>query len=488
MSQAKSGVASLVRCPGLARLKYGLKVRPRKVSPIGGFAVFSTSKDPALFVMKRRFISHSALALTVLLYTLAASAQRHGGANAGGGGISAITRPSGVKEEDTLKDFHQAMAVQATSQQTAEFQALIKTTQAAQAEVQKFQLQLQKGNADQPSRELIDKSLQDATSETKKFQQGFSPAQKSGLKEIAKRLSKADSDLEQEQKKLDDSSQAKAPAAELSARAENLGKALTDFSNQQLALGREMSITLADGQDVAFTLPAVNHPVKIADRTLGIGVSGALQQTATQADQRTFKLQLAADLTDLQQNITDVLRAQLNTLEGCGQRVAIQRAMLTPFSPAGQLVVQLHFERWTCAGAVARQTATELAEEDGSVEVKLTASIDKPNALKIVATFGRIDATGMMAEALRSGSLGEDMRATIAQTVLSAAQSASDLNIALPPAVRNSAQIQSARFQDTGAGNLILLLNGEVEISNEQANQLASQLNQALSAQQTAPH
>jgi hypothetical protein len=437
--------------------------------------------------MKRCSISHFALALTLLLSPLAASAQRHGGASSGGGGISAITRPSGVKEEDTLKDFHQAMAVQATSQQAAEFQALIKTTQAAQADLQTLLQQAQKGNPDQPSREILDKSLQDATTETKKFQQGFSPAQRSGLKEIAKRVAKADSDLEQEQKKLDDGLQAKAPAAELAARAENLTKALTDFFNQQLAMGREMSITLANGQDVAFTLPAVTHPVTIADRTIGVAVSGALEQTAAQSDQRTFRLQLAADLTDLQQNITDVLRAQLNTLDGCGQRVAIQRAMLTPFSPTGLLVVQLHFERWTCSGTLARQTATELAEGDGSVEVKLTASIDKPNALKIVAAFGRIDATGMMAEALRSGSLGEDMRATIAQTVLSAAQSASDLNISLPPAVRNSAAIRAARFQDTGAGNLILLLNGEVEISNEQANQLATQLNQALSAQQTAP-
>jgi len=438
--------------------------------------------------MKRKRVSHStALALTLILYSLAASAQRHGGAGTGGSGISAITHPSGVKEEDTLKDFHQAMAVQATSQQTAEFQALIKTTQTAQTELQTFSQQAQKGSADHLSRETINKSLEDARNETKKFQQGLSPAQKSGLREIEKRLGKADSDLEQEQKKLDDSLQAKAPVADLAARAENLSKALAEFSNQQLALGREMSITLANGQDVAFTLPVVNHPVKIADRTLGIGVSGALEQTAAQAGQRTFKLQLAADLTDLQQNITDVLRAQLNTLDGCGQRVAIQRAMLTPSSPAGLLVVQLHFERWTCSGTLAHQTTTELAEEDGSVEVKLTASIDKPNVLKIVATFGRIDATGMMAEALRSGSLGDDMRSTIAQTVLSTSQSASDLNVALPPAVRNSAQIQSAHFQDTGAGTLTLLLNGEIEMSNEQANQLATQLNQALSAQKTTP-
>ena len=158
-----------------------------------------------------------------------------------------------------------------------------------------------------------------------------------------------------------------------------------------------------------------------------------------------------------------------------------------PSAPAGLLVLQLHFERWTCAGSLGQQAATELAEGDGSVEVKLAASVERPNALKVVATFGRINASGMMAEALRSGSLGDDVRATIAHSVLSAAQSASDFNVALPPAVRNSALIQGASFQDVGAGNLSLVLNGQLEMTNQQADSLASQLNQALSAQGTPP-
>ena len=440
----------------------------------------------------KRSVFHSAAAALIagsllLVYPLTANAQRHGGAGSGGGGISAITRPSGVKEEDTLKDFHQAMAVQATSQQTAEFQALVKSTAAAESDLQILLQRVQKGSADSADREPVDKSLEDARNGTRKFEAGFSPAQKSGLKEIAKRLAKADADLEQEQKKMDEGLQAKAPASDVAARVETLSKALTDFSNQQLALGREMSITLANGQDVAFAFPEANHPVKIANQTINIGVSGALDQIAAQAGQRTFKLELAANLTDLQQNITEVLRAQLNVLEGCGQRVAIQRATLMPSAPAGLLVLQLHFERWTCAGSLGQQAATELAEGDGSVEVKLTASVEKPNALKVVATIGRINASGMMAEALRSGSLGDDVRATIAQSVLSAAQSASDFNVALPPAVRNSALIQGASFQDVGAGNLSLVLNGQVEMTNQQADSLASQLNQALSAQGTVP-
>ncbi|MFZ0859724.1 MAG: hypothetical protein ABR881_21225 [Candidatus Sulfotelmatobacter sp.] len=416
----------------------------------------------------------------------AATAQVHAG-GMGGGALSGNGKPSGVKEEDSLKDFHEVMAVQATSQQTTEFQTLVRITEAAKAELQLFleRWHNENGATESAGREAVDKALDHARSENQKFQQGFSAAQKSGLKEIAKRLAKADSDLEQEEKRLDQSLEVKAAGAEVAARAENLSKALTDFYNQQLALGREMSITLANGQDLAFTLPAVNHPVNIVDRTIVVPVSGALAQIAVQGGQRTFKLEMTANLSDLQQNITELLRAQLDTSETCGQRVAIRRATLTPSTPASLLVLQLHFERWTCSRMFGQQTSNELAEGDGTVEVKLTAAVEKPNTLKIVATFGRVDATGMMGEALRSGSLGEDLRDTIAQSVLSAAQTGSDFKVTLPAAVRNSAVIQSARFQDTGAGNLTLLLDGQLEISNEQADALASQLNQALSAQGT---
>ena len=101
--------------------------------------------------------------------------------------------------------------------------------------------------------------------------------------------------------------------------------------------------------------------------------------------------------------------------------------------------MRLHFERWTCTQTFGQQTSNELAEGEGTVEIKLTAAVENPNTLKIAASFGRIDATGMMGEALRSGSLGEDLRDKVVRSVLSAAQSGSDFKVALPPAVQNSA-------------------------------------------------
>jgi hypothetical protein len=447
--------------------------------------------------MFRRGSSFSAInALLVgwllLACPLLATAQRHGGGGAtvGSGSLSGYSRPDGVDEKDSLKDFHQTMAVQATSQQVAEFQALVKTTEAAQAGLESFLQILRTENAaasaarpDDPNR-----ALENARTATRKFQEGFSPAQKAGLKDIARRLAKTDLDLEQEEKRLDQVLESKAAAPETIAHAESLQKVVTEFHNQQLALGREMSIMQASGQDVAFVLPQGKSMVSIDGRTIPVAASGVLTKIAEQGSQRTFKLELAADLSGLQQNIFEILQAQLDTSQMCGQRVAIRQATLTPVTPASLVVVRLHFERWMCTRTLGRQTANELAEGDGTVEIKLTAAMETPNApapssLKITAAFGRIDATGMLAEELRSGSLGEDLRDQVVQSVLSAARAGSDFKTALPTAVQSSAVIRSAKFQDVGVGGLSVVLEGQIKLSNEQADQLASQINQTLQTQ-----
>jgi len=250
-----------------------------------------------------------------------------------------------------------------------------------------------------------------------------------------------------------------------------------------------MSITLANAQDVAFTLPKVNNVIRLGRQSVPVTVSGVLSQIASQGGQRTFQLELVADLSQMQQNITDLMRAKLETAVTCGERLSVRQASLTPAAPASVLTLWLHYERWICAG---QRTATELAEGDGKAEFKLTttlgqSTLDPPNTLKVAATFSRIDASGMFGEALRSGSLGDDLRDQVAQSVLSAARTASDFKVALPAAIQNSATVQTAKFQEIGAGGLSVVLEGRIELSNEQTAQLASQLNQALSAQSTTP-
>jgi hypothetical protein len=445
--------------------------------------------------MFRSGVFFSAINVVVLGCALAcpvaAAAQRHGSGSSLGGGIngsvSGSNRPTGVSEGDSFKDFHQVLAVQAASEQVAEFEILVKSTQAAQSELQMLlqQLRNQTSLANSAPRSPLDLALDDARNRNKKFQEGFSDEQKSGLKEIVKRLAKADSDLDQEEKKLNQSFDLKSPSPDLVAHAETLDKALTDFSNQQLALGREMSITLAKAQDVAFTLPQVKSPVRLGRQIIPISVSGLLSQITAQGAQRTFQLVMVADLSPVQQDITDLMRRQLENASACGERLAVRQASLAPAAPASVLTVWLHYERWLCTGGP--RTATELAEGDGKAEFKLTAALDQSNTLNVSAAVSRIDANGMLGEALRSGSLGDDLREKVAQSVEAVSRAASDFKTALPPALQNSANLQTAKFQDQGVGGLIVVLEGHIELSNDQTAQLASQLNQALSAQSTAP-
>ncbi len=436
-------------------------------------------------LQRASFITAKALlwATMILVCPAIATAQHHGGQSAGGSIPGAPGRPDGVDEKDTLKDFHHALAVQATSPQIAEFQTLVKTADAAKAELQQFRSKARAAAESAPNAAL-DQALQKARSETQEFIGGFSDAQKSGLKEITKRLGKADSDLEQEEKKLDQSLQTPNVAPEVAAHAESLDKALTDFSNQQLALGREMGITLATGQDLTFTLPSVNSPASIANRTVAVAVSGALSQVAVEGSRRTFKFDLVADLSDLQQSITELLRVRLNRENRCGERVAVRQATLSPSPPATLVAVQLHLERWTCTQMVGRVSANELAESDGSIEIRLTPGVEKSNTLELTSEFGRIEASGMMADALRSGDLGNDLRDKVTQSILSALRAGADFKRTLPPSLQSGAVIQSAKFQDA-AGTLRVVLEGQIQISSEQAELLASELNQALSSRET---
>lgn len=435
---------------------------------------------------RNSFTAALALGAVLLLHPLAAVAQRHGGH-----GVGAVSggpdRPGGVDDKDSLKDFHQALAMQATSQQIAAFQALVKKTDAAKTEMQAF-LQEQTDKNPPPDRVAsshhLDKTLDDLRSENKKFVDGFTSVQKSGLKEITRKLERADSDLEQESKRLDQSLLAAgATGSDIKLGVESIDKPLTEFSNQQLAMGREIGIVLANGDDLTFVLASEKVPVTIDKQAISVSVSGGLTQTAVQGEQRMFALEFIADLTDLQQDVTELLRAHIDKAENCGERLSLRRATMASATPSSLLVLQLHYERWTCVRAMGQTSPTELAEGDGEAELSLTPSLEKSNELKVTSEFKRISASGMMADALRSGELGDELRDKVDQVILSAMRPAADFKTTLPPAVRDFAVLKTAKFKDTGAGVFSLVLSGEVQVSNEQVHQMASQLNQTLSAQ-----
>lgn len=417
-------------------------------------------------------------------------AQRHGsGSSSGQGGLSSYSRPDGVDDKDSLKDFHQVLAVQASGQQVTEFQALVKNTESAKLQLQAFVQQVEKEKiaaSYTPAGTEVAANLESVVAANKKFVAGFSDAQKSGLRDLTKRMEHATSDLDQEQAKLGQGLKATAPSgAEILVRGEALDKALSEFSSQQLALGREMSIVVANGSDLSFNLPPVKRPVSIGGNSIAVIVSGALSQIEEQNGQRTFKLEMTEDLSDLQQNINRLLHAALDSGSSCGERISVREAMLTPSFESAVLSLQLHYERWSCVGTFGRANSTEIAENDGTVEVKLAPSVDKSNNLNLNVEFGRIDAGSMFTESLRSGDLGDDLRDKISRAVLVAVRAGTDFKRSLPSALENSALIQSARFHDAGAGVLSVVLEGKTQISNDQANLLASQLNQSM-AEKTA--
>lgn len=409
----------------------------------------------------------------LLLCSGNALAQRHGGHAP----PNILTRPDGIEQKDTLKDFHQALAVQATSDQIAQFEALRKSTDVANSDLEKI---IQSPQNSHPNAAL-DEDLEAARSQTKKFVDGFSEKQKSGLKEQTRLLERADAALADQQKKFDQAIQTPS-SGPLSDSVSSMNQALADFSSQQLALAREMGIVLADAQDVTFNLPAVKTTPLVADERVQVTVSSILSQTATDAGKRTFRLVMMGDFSELQRNLTEVLRAVVRNNRSCGEHLTVQRAVLVPSAPFGTLHLQLHYERWSCMHLSGQSSATEIAESNGDAEMRLVPAMSD-GGLHLKAEFEQIDATGMMADSLRNGDLGSDLREKVEQAVLTAMRSAADFKTVLPPALQGTATLDAAKFEDTGAGDLALMLQGKAQLTDEQAKSLASQLNQTLSAE-----
>lgn len=409
-----------------------------------------------------------------------------GGGLAGGTGLSQGNRASGIDEKDDLKDFHEVLAVQATSQQIIDYVAMLKSTTAASEELQGLVAQLNKENnapAIGNRSTTLAQAIEKARNENKKFMDGFSDAQKSALKEITKRLIKTDSELAQQAKVLDQATEAKAAGPQIAGSTQGLEHALTNFQHAQLDVGEEMSIAAANtGQIYAFNLPPVKNSVTYANQPIDITTSGLVSKGVAEGGQNTFKLELTADLSDLQHEITEVLRDQLEKADRCGEQITIRNATLTPVEPASLVNVQLHFERWACFG---KGPGTEMAEGNATIEVKLTPAVGEDGTLRLVPEMKRIDAEGLVGELLRSGSLGETLRDEIRESLLSVVRRSGDFNTTLPPAAKGSTKLERAKFEGTGSGKLMVVLDGEIRVSDERATSLTSELKERSASQET---
>jgi len=59
----------------------------------------------------------------------------------------------------------------------------------------------------------------------------------------------------------------------------------------------------------------------------------------------------------------------------------------------------------------------------------------------------------------------------------------SDLGATLPSAIQGYATIQTAQFKNAGAGRLMVILDGEVRITNEQVQALSKQVKERIASQ-----
>jgi hypothetical protein len=111
----------------------------------------------------------------------------------------------------------------------------------------------------------------------------------------------------------------------------------------------------ARNEDFTFRIPPQRISLNIENQPLTVAASGIISVGLGGHHEYILKLELDADLSDLQQNMTGLLRSQLDKDDPCGDQIAIEHATLMPVGPFGRAVVQLHYERYACVKAFGKR-------------------------------------------------------------------------------------------------------------------------------------
>lgn len=238
----------------------------------------------------------------------------------------------------------------------------------------------------------------------------------------------------------------------------------------------------ARNEDFTFKIPPQRTSLNIENQPITITASGIISVGSTGHNEYILKLELDADLSDLQQNMTGLLRSQLDKSDRCGDHIAIEQAALMPASPAGRAVVQLHYERYSCLKAFGKQMAKKLVGGNGIIQMKFTPTIEDGKTLRLVPEVESIQADGSLGELLRSGPLGAMVRERITKALLSSLQKGTDRSLTLPPAVQDIAMLDKAQFEDEGSGRLGVVMGGQVVISLQQIQLIKNQLKERMPA------
>ena len=206
------------------------------------------------------------------------------------------------------------------------------------------------------------------------------------------------------------------------------------------------------------TVPKFKKTINVEQQPIEITLWGTISGSS---------LALTIDLGDLQAHLTQVLSAQLNKSDRCGDQLTVEQAAIAPATPSGMLAANVNFERFACVKAFGKQIVKRLVGGHAVIEVNLTPSVQENN-ISIAADVRKMDADGSLGDVLRSSSLGDSIRDEISDSIESAIQKSADFKSVLPAEMEKAVTLQSIQFADGGAGRLWLTVGGEVRLSAEQ--------------------
>lgn len=396
-----------------------------------------------------------------------------------------------ANSRDPLKDFNHIVALQASPEQTAAFNNILKDMDAAAERLQSLHDLLSK-KPTAAGISLSDNGLNHEIgkirTDNQNFLATFSDPQKSGLKEAIKKLLKADADLTAEMKNLDRGVVDYTSGGEAIFDAvPAVDKTFSSFRSAQLALGDEMSIARpSSDMEFAFHLPRENTSFSVAGQSVSLPSAGVMAKVAESGGGELFRFTLDVDASDLQRSIADILHARLDRAPLCGERIEVQDATLLPTPPSSRVAARIHFERWLCAPGSDPYAGSELMADDASVEVELIPVV-AGNALTLSSKIVKADASPALNGDLLHGQLGDTIRGQIGAWFQSVLQKATEIDSVLPTHEQKLAILQKAEFQGSGAGLLSLTASGHVQLSDEQAKELSSRFKQSLSTEAVPP-
>jgi len=231
---------------------------------------------------------------------------------------------------------------------------------------------------------------------------------------------------------------------------------------------------LSASEAVVLEIPPVTSSVAVKGQPVSITASATISRTGGAWGKEGYRLTVKADLSDLQQHLTELLSAQLNKDDKCGEQIQVQSATLQPVEPSALLTVHLRYERTLCAKAFGRQVSKKMVAGNGIVDVKLTPAVEANKTVRLTPEVTRMDADGSLGDLLRSGQLGERVKEKIEESVATSIQKAANVDGTVPPSIQSKVSIQTARFANGGAGRLDVVVTGDVKMTANEEKSLAA--------------